>query len=300
MLYRTIKTDTWRDPWFHSLAPHSKCLFLYLFTNPVMSACGSMEISLDQIAFDVGLSKNKISSELSAFGDKVLWIPEHNLLLVRNFYRHQRGQSSGNFTIAAIKAMGSLPDEARVWLASAHDDLKEGLPIPSPRDSFGETIPSPTQGDKEESKSKSKSRESREEGRGDAARDPVSLPEHGEAQKIVKVYCQEAGIERPADYGKAVGFAGRMVKAGICAADIPALFAFVASWSDGPDLSILFSSIDKWRTSRNLPPKANGRASPKQDRGLSVSDLMNYPGRTDHDQGSNRESVIDVKGRLVG
>lgn len=154
MLYRTIKTDTWRDPWFHALQPQSKCLFLYLFTNPVISACGSMEISMGQIAFDVGMPVKKVEAEIASFGDKVLWLPEVNILVVRNFFRHQRSQSSANYTIAAKRAMESLPEKARAWLTAANPELKDTHTLPIP-------IPSPTHGDKgkEEEEGKGKGNE---------------------------------------------------------------------------------------------------------------------------------------------
>jgi len=170
MLYRTIKTDTWRDPWFHALKPESKCLFLYLFTNPVISACGSMEISMGQVAFDVGMPVKKVEAEIASFGDKVLWIPESSILVVRNFFRHQRSQSSANYTIAAKRAMDALPEKARVWLISANPELKDTHPHPIP-------IPSPSQGDKgkEEEEDKGKGKEEGKES-------IPPLPPEGESQ----------------------------------------------------------------------------------------------------------------------
>lgn len=140
MLYRTVKTDIWSDPWFETLHSGAKCLFLYLFTNDRVSACGAMEISLARIATDTKIPAKKIAAELAAFGDKICWLPEHNLIVVRNFYKHQRSQSSENFTKAAKKAMADLPREARAWLGGVYPELLDTPthPIPNPSPSLGD------------------------------------------------------------------------------------------------------------------------------------------------------------------
>lgn len=142
MIYRTVNTDIWRDPWFLDLSPASKCLFMYLFTNQSVSACGAMEISVSQIAFETKMPAKKVEAELIGFGNKILWLPESNIIVVRNFYKHQRRQSSENFTKAAKKAMADIPIAAQGWLISLYPELSDTLPIPIPN-------PSPTLGDKE-------------------------------------------------------------------------------------------------------------------------------------------------------
>lgn len=147
MLYRTVKTDIWADPWFQDLHPQAKCLFLYLFTNSGVSACGAMEVSLSRIAFETKIPAKRIAVELEAFGEKILWLPDHNLIVVRNFYRHQRSQSSENFTKAARKAMADLPEAAKTWIGGVYPELSDTHPQPIPN-------PSPTLGDKEEATAK--------------------------------------------------------------------------------------------------------------------------------------------------
>lgn len=90
-------------------------------------------------------------------------------------------------------------------------------------------------------------------------RTPKPLPENGEAQKIVKAYCAEAGIDQPAMYAKAVGQASQMVKAGITAADIPSLYAFSAEWKGTADLGLMLSQIDRWRAKPRITTAASGR-----------------------------------------
>lgn len=77
------------------------------------------------------------------------------------------------------------------------------------------------------------------------------LPENGPAQKIVKAWCECAGVEQPIDYRKAVGSAQALAKGGITPEDIPDLYGFVSKWASGPDLALLRSQADKWRASKN-------------------------------------------------
>ena len=140
-MYRTVDCSIWQDPWFVDLSPQAKCLFLHLFTNSRVTACGAMEISISQIAFETKISAKTIERDLLAFGEKIAWWPERNTIIVRNFYKHQRGQSSDNFTKAARKAMATLFDEAKAWLGYVYPELKEG--IVSPIYTHPQPIPNP-------------------------------------------------------------------------------------------------------------------------------------------------------------
>lgn len=134
-MYRTVDCSTWDDPWFADLAPTSKLLFLYLFTNRRVSQCGAMEITVRQAAFETGIPVAEIPSSIDALGDRIQWWPESNLLIVRNFYRHQRAKTGDKFDVAARKSAESLPDFAKQWLYGVYPHLApQGYthPIPTP------------------------------------------------------------------------------------------------------------------------------------------------------------------------
>ncbi len=82
---------------------------------------------------------------------------------------------------------------------------------------------------------------------------PKPLPRNGPAQAIVAVYCDVAGIDQPVSYSKAVGQAQMLVKAGITANDIPALYEFVSEWANGVDLGLMLNQADKWRARKPKP-----------------------------------------------
>ena len=147
-MYRTIDCDTWDDPWFASLTPRGKFLFLYFITNRRTSAVGCFEITLRQIEFETGLDQKQIDSALEELASRIVWWPDLQVVFVRNFYKHQAGNSnSENFRKAAIKALLDFPEVVRTAVGDAYPDLMDpsvwdryGIPMPSPRDGDNKTV----------------------------------------------------------------------------------------------------------------------------------------------------------------
>jgi hypothetical protein len=84
---------------------------------------------------------------------------------------------------------------------------------------------------------------------------PTPLPGNGPAQQIVKTYCDEVGIPKPANYAKTVGQAQHLADAGVRPEDIPAAVAWCRSqkWLDGSfDLGTILSQADKWRAAQRM------------------------------------------------
>ena len=82
------------------------------------------------------------------------------------------------------------------------------------------------------------------------------LPENGPAQQIVKAYCAAIGIERPVNYGKAVGQAKQLADAGITPMEIPQIVKWLQGqkWVDGAvDLGLVLNQADKWQAVKNKP-----------------------------------------------
>lgn len=151
-MYRTIQTETWDDPWFADLAPSAKLLFLFLITNRRVSQCGAMEITMRQISFETGLSPATIPALLESFGDRIRWWPDHQILIIRNFYRHQRANTGEKFDIAATRSAELLPDFAKAWVYGVYPHLAPNgytHPIPTP-------VPPDTDGVSEQDSNKTK------------------------------------------------------------------------------------------------------------------------------------------------
>ena len=62
--YRQIHMKIWKDAWFLDLEPDHKLLFIYLFSNERSSIAGIYELSKRIMAFETGLTSEKITSGL--------------------------------------------------------------------------------------------------------------------------------------------------------------------------------------------------------------------------------------------
>jgi hypothetical protein len=124
-----IATATWDDPWFSDLEPDAKLLFLYLLTNRRTTAAGAFEITLRAIEFETGLKRVRVAAILDEFGDRVRWWPAHQIVWVRNFFRHQA--ANDNFTKSAQKVVINLPADVQAVIGLAYPILfPDGPPNP--------------------------------------------------------------------------------------------------------------------------------------------------------------------------
>jgi hypothetical protein len=104
MTYRSFSTGTWQDPWFETLNPNAKLLFIYLWTNDVCNQAGCYQISLRRAEFETGLKLSKTIKELSP---KVEWFPEQNIVWIKSFFRRQCANEK--FALAGIRSLYSIP-----------------------------------------------------------------------------------------------------------------------------------------------------------------------------------------------
>lgn len=116
-----IDCGTWDDPWFADLSPDAKLLFLYLITNRRSTAAGAFEITLRAIAFETGLDSKRVQAALDAFGDRVRWWPDHQVIWVRNFYKRQAANEK--FMISAQRHVAELPIDVQRAIAVVYPKL---------------------------------------------------------------------------------------------------------------------------------------------------------------------------------
>lgn len=175
-MYRTIQTETWDDPWFADLSPSAKLLFLFLITNRRVSQCGAMQITMRQISFETGLTPATIPALIESFGDRVRWWQDHQILIIRNFYRHQRANTGDKFDIAATKSAELLPIFAKSWVYGVYPHLApSGYTPPSPTN-----VPPDTDGVSEQDSNRTEDKTKTE-----AKQEPPQPPE-GERVRSIK------------------------------------------------------------------------------------------------------------------
>jgi len=105
---RSVNTKFWDDPFVAKLEPDFKYLFLYLLTNPLTNVSGIYELPERRIAFDTGLSPEKITEGFEVFKsfDKVFYEKEYVVLV--NFLKNQK--LNNNMKASVEKMLPELPD----------------------------------------------------------------------------------------------------------------------------------------------------------------------------------------------
>ena len=66
-IFRKIHTSFWSDPFIQDLDNDHRLFYLYLLTNDKTKQCGIYEISKKQIAFELGMSIDRVSKLLAYF-----------------------------------------------------------------------------------------------------------------------------------------------------------------------------------------------------------------------------------------
>ena len=128
---RMIDTGTWDDPWFADLEPDTKLVFLYLLTNRRSTAAGAFEITVRAMAFETGLDQARIEAALHTLESRVQWWPEHRIIWVRNFLKHQAANE--NFWKSAKASVAEFPADVQVAIGSVYPSLfDDRIPLPMP------------------------------------------------------------------------------------------------------------------------------------------------------------------------
>lgn len=91
-VYRSVQTTFWTDTKItDGFTPEEKYLYLYLMTNPHTTLSGCYEVSLRQIAFDTGLSTEKVKKGIESLQVKqnvIRYSSDNNELLLLNWHKY--------------------------------------------------------------------------------------------------------------------------------------------------------------------------------------------------------------------
>lgn len=103
---RGFDSGFWSDRWVRRISSSGRYLFLYLWSNDHCNQAGTYEITLDTIASETGLPQEDLPALLEEISEKVKWVPELDIVWVKNFVKHQA--KSPKFLIAAAKSLAKL------------------------------------------------------------------------------------------------------------------------------------------------------------------------------------------------
>ena len=88
---RVVDTGFWTDGKVDEFSPEDKYFLLYLLTNPFSTQLGIYEISIKQVAFQMGYSMEAVRVLIDRFENKygiILFSEETNEIAIKNYLRH--------------------------------------------------------------------------------------------------------------------------------------------------------------------------------------------------------------------
>jgi len=124
---RRFDTGYWNDPDVMEMPMRAKLLYLYLWTNRHCNQAGFYEIALKTISFETELTVEEIPELLTILKKKVTWVPDQNLIWVKNFLHRQ--SKSPQFLAAAAKCLQSINNNGLVKEVITYNE-KYNLSIP--------------------------------------------------------------------------------------------------------------------------------------------------------------------------
>lgn len=89
MAKRSFNDNFWGDEFVQSLEKDAKFLFAYLWTNKRCNSAGLYEITLKTISFETDINIDDLPRLFKLLESRVKWQPEHNIVWVVNFLKHQ-------------------------------------------------------------------------------------------------------------------------------------------------------------------------------------------------------------------
>lgn len=309
-MYRTVDCDTWDDPWFADLEPQAKLLFLYFLTNRRSTAAGCFEITMRAMAFETGMSSAEVERHLGdSLKSRIHWFPEHQVIFVRNFYRHQSGNSNrANFQSSALRVLAEMPAEVQASVAHVYPELQVAEPThPQPIPN-----PSPTQGDKEEEEETVEEAVKGEEANArprEAAKPPASKAKTATRVEIpafeyIAAMCEVTNTDvsglAPAFKSKQGAAAKQLRDLGASPDDAGRCIGWLLSqtWrTGGVDLFTVVKEFPGWLLlGKPAVAKQQGKAKPGTFSGFEEFDRMM---NGQHDPAESQGNVFETTGRAL-
>lgn len=120
---RIVDTSFWTDGKVDEFSPEDKYFMLYLLTNPFSTQLGIYEISVKQVAFQMGYSMDSVRVLIDRFENKygmIFFSPATNEIAIKNFLRHSIMKGGAPVRDCLIKEMKAVKDKALIARVFAH------------------------------------------------------------------------------------------------------------------------------------------------------------------------------------
>lgn len=127
---RIVDTSFWTDGKVDDFSPEDKYFMLYLLTNPFSTQLGIYEISIKQVAFQLGYSMDSVKVLIDRFEKKygvIIFSPATNEIAIKNFLRHSIIKGGAPVRDCLIKEMRKVKNTELIALVFAHIKGSESL-----------------------------------------------------------------------------------------------------------------------------------------------------------------------------
>lgn len=129
---RIVDTAFWTDGKVDEFSPEDKYFMLYLLTNPFSTQLGIYEISIKQVAFQLGYSVDTVKVLLERFENKygiIIFSADTNEVAIKNFLRHSIIKGGKPVEDCIKKEMSKVKDRTLLCQVFSHisdkDDVNE-------------------------------------------------------------------------------------------------------------------------------------------------------------------------------
>ena len=120
---RIVDTSFWTDGKVDEFSPEDKYFMLYLLTNPFSTQLGIYEISIKQVAFQLGYSMDSVKVLIERFENKygmIIFSPKTNEIAIKNFLRHSIIKGGAPVRDCLIKEMKGVKNKELIARVFAH------------------------------------------------------------------------------------------------------------------------------------------------------------------------------------
>lgn len=127
---RIVDTAFWTDGKVDDFSPEDKYFMLYLLTNPFSTQLGIYEISIKQVAFQMGYSMDAVKVLIERFENKygiILFSQHTNEIAIKNFLRHSIVKGGAPVRDCLIKEIKNVKNKALVAHVFSHIKNSEAL-----------------------------------------------------------------------------------------------------------------------------------------------------------------------------
>lgn len=127
---RIVDTSFWTDGKVDEFTPEDRYFMLYLLTNPFTKQLGIYEISIKQVAFQLGYSVDAVKALLERFENKygmVVFSPDTNEVAILNFLRYSVVRGGKPVADCIIQDMTRVKNRKLIDIVFSHIKDKDDL-----------------------------------------------------------------------------------------------------------------------------------------------------------------------------